>query len=207
MPSRITSITVQKKNRGRINIFIDGEYAFSISRALAPDLKEGDEISPERIDQLKHADEKDTAYNRALHFLKFRPRSRAEMEIYLKGKKFSFETVTQTISRLEANGLLDDAAFARLFVEDRLCFRPRGVHALRFELKAKGIPEEIIEEALEGCNEEKAAVDALASKIKQWEGLEKKEFQKKAFDFLRRRGFHSSTCLWASEQAARRRQP
>jgi len=119
MPPCITAITSQKKNKNRINIFIDGQYAFSISRALAADIREGDEIRPNRIDQLKKADEQETAYGRALHFLKFRPRSAAEIERYLEGKHFSLETITTTVNRLETHGLIDDAAFARLFVENR----------------------------------------------------------------------------------------
>ncbi len=202
MPPCITAITSQKKNKNRINIFIDGQYAFSISRALAADIREGDEIRPNRIDQLKKADEQETAYGRALHFLKFRPRSAAEIERYLEGKHFSLETITTTVNRLETHGLIDDAAFARLFVENRLRFRPRGAYALRFELKSKGISEAIIKTVLDGYDEERAAWEALLPKIKQWKTLEKKAFQKKAVDFLRRRGFSYATCARAWEQAA-----
>jgi len=190
----ITEITIQKKNKNRINIFIDDQYAFSVNSAQALDLKTGDKISRNRIDQLKKMDDADKAYNRALYFLKFRPRSRAEFVRYLKDKNFTAEAVAKTINRLETNKLIDDPAFARLFVENRRNFRPKGAYALRYELKAKGISEKIIGEVLDGYDEESAAWAALAPKMKQWGNLEKKEFKKKAFAFLRRRGFDFNTC-------------
>lgn len=194
MPNIITKITIQKKNKHRINIFIDNQYAFSVNSALSPDIKVGDGISRERIDQLKKADETDKAYNRALYFLKFRHRSRIEITRYLKKKQFSPEAITNTISRLETNGLIDDPVFARLFVENRSNFRPKGAYALRYELKAKGISEEIIGAVLDGYDEEAAAWSALSPKMKQWENHDKKEFKKKAFGFLRRRGFDYDIC-------------
>ena len=201
MPNIITKITIQKKNKHRINIFIDNQYAFSINSARALDLKAGDEISGERIDQLKKADETDKAYNRALYFLKFRPRSRIEITRYLKKKQFPPEAITNTISSLETNGLIDDPVFARLFVENRRNFRPKGAYALRYELKAKGISEKIIGTVLEDYDEEAAAWSALSPKMKQWKNHDKKEFKKKAFGFLRRRGFDYGTCDEICERA------
>ena len=194
MPNVITLITVQKRNKNRINIFIDRQYAFSVNSDLAPDIKTGDQISEGRINQLKKSDEADKAYNRALYFLKFRARSRAEIVRYLKEKQFSPEAITNTITRLETNGLIDDLAFARLFVENRRNFRPKGAYALRYELKNKGISEKIVGAVLDGYDEEKAAWAALFPKMKQWENLEKKKFKKKALDFLHRRGFDFNTC-------------
>jgi regulatory protein len=194
MSNIITEITVQKKNKRRINVFIDNQYAFSVNSTLVPDIKTGDQISEDRINQLKRADEADKAYNRALYFLKFRPRSRAEIARNLKEKQFSPEAITNTITRLETNGLIDDLAFARLFVENRRNFSPKGVYALRYELRAKGISEKIIETVLDDYDEKKAAWAALFPKIKQWENLETKEFKKKAFAFLRRRGFGYDIC-------------
>jgi len=200
MSNIITKITVQKKNKNRINIFIDNKYAFSVNNALVSCLKTGDAISRERIEQLKKTDEADKAYNRALYFLKFRPRSRAEFIRHLKDKNFPAEAVTEAINRLETNGLIDDPSFARLFVENRRNFRPKGVYALRYELRAKGISEKIIGAVLDGYDEESAAWAALSPKMKQWENLAKKEFKKKAFDFLRRRGFDYGTCITVFER-------
>ena len=105
MTNIITDITAQKKNKHRINIFIDNQYAFSVNSDRALNLKTGDEISQNQVNQLKKADETDKAFNLSLYFLKFRPRSRTELIRYLKDKNFTAEAVTETINRLETEGL------------------------------------------------------------------------------------------------------
>jgi regulatory protein len=59
MPNIITSITVQKKNRNRFNLFINEQYTFSLNRQQAEDLHKGDHLSESKIAELKQADEKD----------------------------------------------------------------------------------------------------------------------------------------------------
>ena len=146
-------------------------------------------------------DEADTAYLRALYFLKFRPRSRFEIQRYLKGKNFLPDTVTDTIRKLEAAGYLNDFDFARLWVESRLRCRPKGVVALRGELRAKGISEEIIQTVLTDIDEHQAAWAAVLPKLRHWNKLEKEEFKKKVYGYLTRRGFHYSLCSAIFKQA------
>ena len=201
MPDIITAITVQKKNKDRLNVFVNHQYAFSIHRQHLLDFKQGDAITHADIDRLKTVDEADTAYFRALYFLKFRPRSRYEIQKYLKDKKFLPETVTDTIRKLEAAGYLNDFDFARLWVESRLRCKPRGMAALREELRIKGISEEMIQTVLTDLDEKQAAWDAVLPKLRHWDKLEKEEFKKKVYGHLTRRGFHYSLCSEIFEQA------
>jgi regulatory protein len=146
-------------------------------------------------------DETDTAFSRALYFLKFRPRSRYEIQKYLKDKNFCPETVTNTIRRLEAAGYLNDGDFARLWVENRLRCKPKGMAALKAELRAKGISEEIIHSVLADLDEKQAAWDAISPKLRHWNNLEKEEFKKKVYGCLTRRGFHYELCREIFEKA------
>lgn len=139
-------------------------------------------------------DETDAAYFRALYFLKFRPRSRYEIQRYLKDKKFLPETVTDTICKLETAGYLNDFDFARLWVESRLRFKPKGMAVLQGELRAKGISGEIIQTVLADLDEKQAAWDAVLPKLRHWNTLEKEEFKKKVYGYLSRRGFHYELC-------------
>ncbi len=197
----ITAITVQQKNKDRLNVFINHQYAFSIHRQHLLAFKSGDIITPADIDRLKKADEADAAYFRALYFLKFRPRSRYEIQRYLQDKKFLPETVTDSIRKLEAAGYLNDFDFARLWVENRLRCKPKGRAALRAELREKGIPEGIIHSALADLDEKQAAWDAIFPKLRHWDKLEKEEFKKKVYGYLARRGFHYELCSAIFERA------
>jgi regulatory protein len=201
MPGIITSITVQKKNKNRFNIFINGQYSFSLNRSLAESLKPDDQLTQNKIKALKQTDEQDTAYSRALFYLKFRPRTRMEIERYLKGKNFSSVATTSTLSRLEGNGYINDFEFARLWIENRLRFKPKGSYALKAELRKKGIDDQIIIEVLMDFNETESAWAAISPRLTRLEKLEKNEFNKKIYSFLSYRGFDYSTCKQICDQA------
>jgi regulatory protein len=201
MPSVITSITVQKKNKNRFSIFINDQYAFSLNYQQAGCLKKGDHLSESRIEDLKQADEKDTAYSRALFYLNFRSRSRMEIEKYLTGKNFSPEAVTSALSRLEGNGYINDLNFARLWIENRCRFKPKGSYALNGELKEKGIDEPIINSVLMDFDETESAWAAVLPRIDRMRNLEKIKFKKRLYDFLNRRGFDYRICKEICDQA------
>jgi regulatory protein len=144
--------------------------------------------------------ENEKSYDQALKYLKYRPRSRAETTNYLKGKNFSGQSIQQTIDRLESAALIDDREFARLWVENRRRFKPKGHYALKIELKSKGIEEHIIEAVLNAEDEEKNAWAAVRSKMIRWRQLGNEEIQKKVFSFLRSRGFGFEICLELSRR-------
>ena len=69
---KITAISVQKKTPNRVNIYLDGEFAFGVARITAAWLKTGDELSDERIAKLLADDARERAYQQAMLFLSYR---------------------------------------------------------------------------------------------------------------------------------------
>jgi regulatory protein len=90
----------------------------------------------------------------ALRFLEARSRSVAEVRRRLREAGYRAELVEGAIDRLLALGMLDDEAFAHAWVESRDRARPRGEHALRQELRLKGVDPATIETALEARRSE-----------------------------------------------------
>ena len=88
--------------------------------------------------------------------LEARPRSTDEVRRRLLEAGFQAALVEIALDRLTELGYLDDAAFARAWVESRDRARPRGARALRDELRRKGVAPGDTEAAL-------AAREALAS--------------------------------------------
>ena len=84
----------------------------------------------------------------AARFLEVRPRSVAEVRRRLRSAGYSAALVEGAVVRLVELGFLDDAAFARAWVESRDRARPRGERALRVELRQKGVGREETDEAL-----------------------------------------------------------
>jgi len=191
MTKKITALKIQKKNKNRVSVYLDDEFAFGLSRIVAGWLAVGEQLSDEKIKELQGQDSVEVALQRALNYLSYRPRSEKEVRQNLKIKhEVPTGIIDQIIERLERGGLVDDQKFAELWVENRSEFRPRGSHALRMELRQKGIKEDTIAEVLEEIDEQNLAIKAARKQARKYQQLEWIEFRKKLTGFLARRGFN-----------------
>jgi regulatory protein len=189
MGSQITSIKTQRRNRKRVNVYLDGEYGFSLGLEVAASLKRGDSLSEEEIEELQLRDSEEMAYDKSLKYLAYRPRSTAEVRRYLKEKAVSEQVSERVAGRLREAGLLDDRAFAEFWVENRETFRPRGRRLLRQELRQKGIDEELVAEVVSSLDEDSSAYRAAVKQAPKYARLDDEGFRQKMSSFLRRRGF------------------
>jgi len=185
----ITALRFQKRNKDRVNVYLDGRFAFGLAAVEAARLQVGQTLSDADIARLRNQDEIERAYERALNFLSYRPRSEAEVRRNLRGKNLEEKAVEGVIERLTRAGLLDDREFARYWVENRLQFKPRGVRALRQELWEKGVPDAVIAEAIEGFDEEDAARRVAEAGARRMAHLESRDFRRKLNAYMARRGF------------------
>ena len=191
---KITAIEPQQKNPQRVNIHLDGEFAFGLAHITAGWLKVGQELSEEKIALLQAEDAHEMAYQKALHFLSYRPRSSAEVRQNLTKRGISEDLVEETVSRLQRAGLVNDQEFARAWVENRNTFQPRSKSALRMELRRKGLSDEILLPVLdEQVDEAALALEAARKYARRLAGLEWIEFRQKLSGFLARRGFSYTT--------------
>lgn len=202
MSGTISALAVQKKNKDRVNVYLDGKFAFGLAAIEAVKLRRGQTLSDEDIAALKARDEAEQARQQALGFLEYRPRSVEEIRRYLSDKGYPDETLEQVIARLADAGLLDDRAFAHFWLENRAAFRPRSARALRQELRQKGVPADIIAELLdEEHNEDEAAYQAALPGARRWCGLDATSFRKKLESLLVRRGFSYEVAREATARA------
>lgn len=186
---KITAISVQKKTPNRVNIYLDGEFAFGVARITAAWLKTGDELSDERIAKLLADDARERAYQQAMLFLSYRARSEKEIRQNLNKHEFPENAIEITIERLRDARLVNDNEFAQVWVENRSTFRPRSRRALAMELRQKGLDDETVRSAVSGVNEEILAYEAAQKRLGRLKGLEWNDFRKKLSEFLARRGF------------------
>lgn len=189
MSATVTALEVQKKNKERVNVYLDGEFAFGLTLIDAARLRKGQILSDDEIAALKHADEIAQGYERAVQFLSYRPRSIAEIRRNLAEKEIDEAVIDQVIARLENQGYVDDLAFARFWLNNRQEFRPQGARALRFELREKGVASSVIDEALAEFDTSEAAYRAAKDRARRLRGLDKRTFRNKLGMFLTRRGF------------------
>lgn len=199
---KITDIREQKR-KDRFNIYLDGKFAFGLSAEalVKAGLKVNQEISEKEIKNLRERNIKDKLYSQALRFLSYRPRSEKELRDYLRKKiranQGISKTVELTVKKLKSQSLIDDTEFASWWIEQRQTFRPRGVYALRQELRQKGISEDLMAKWLNGYMAEKTelggAQKAAHKRLKALKSLTPKETRQKLTRFLVYRGFSYPT--------------
>ncbi|MCL5038880.1 MAG: recombination regulator RecX [Firmicutes bacterium] len=135
----------------------------------------------------------DEAWEFALRLLGYRGRSKKELSDRLKRRGFPEDLTSGVISRLEELGLLDDATYARRWIQSRAELRPSGRHLLAWELEQKGIDSALVraqmDEELPLEREEELALALARKRLMQLKGVEKKRAWGKLANFLSRRGF------------------
>lgn len=189
---KITALVVQKKNPNRVNLHLDGEFAFGLARIVAVWLKVGQELSEEKIEQLHTEDARERAFQQAMLFLSYRARSESEIRKNLRKHEIPEPVIEQTLERLRQDGLANDSQFASAWVENRSTFRPRSRRMMAMELKQKGLDEDAIQSAVEQVDDHAAAYDAAQKKAPRFKSLEWNDFRRKLSEFLARRGFSYS---------------
>jgi regulatory protein len=189
---KITAIEVQKRTPNRVNIYLDGDFAFGLARIVAAWLRVGQELSEEKIEQLQTEEARERAYQQAMLLLSYRDRSESEIRQNLRKHEIPEPVIEQTLERLRQDGLANDQKFAHAWVENRSAFRPRSHRLMAMELRRKGIDDEAISSATQGMDDEALAYEAARKKVSRLKDLEWNEFRKKMSDFLGRRGFSYS---------------
>jgi regulatory protein len=192
---KITAIETQKKNPNRVNIYLDDQFAFGLSRIVAAWLSTGQALTEEKIASLQMEDAREVAMQKALFFLGYRARSRQEVRANLEKHEIPEVVIESTLQRLQENNLLNDQEFAKAWVENRNTFRPRSRRVMAMELRRKGLDEEIVQTVLnENTDEHTLAMEAARKYLRKVQGLAWQEFRQKLGGFLGRRGFSYDVC-------------
>ena len=192
MTREITALRIQKRNKNRVNVYLDGQFAFGLAAIEAASLRMGQTLENDEIIQLQKKDAIKRAYERALNFLSYRPRSKAEVRRNLRKKDIEPHIIEAVVTRLKHAKLLDDREFAHYWVDNRTRFNPRGLRGLRYELRQKGIASAIIDDVLATVDVESAARKAATKGARRLSNLNPRDFRRKLQAYLNRRGFSYS---------------
>jgi len=190
---RVTALRPSKRDPDRIAVDLDGSFAFALPATLVADerIDVGDTLDGDRVNSLLAADQASRATEAALVFLSYRPRSEKEVRDRLRRGGFEQDAIEHAIARLHEWHYLDDADFARRWVENRTAHRPRGRRLLQQELRHKGIDVEIAREAIDDADlDETGAAEALARRrLPAYAGDEPAAIRRRLGAYLARRGY------------------
>jgi len=191
---QITALEPQVNNPERINLYVDGHFLLGVNAeiVLKMGLQVEQELLPEQLEQLRSEEAEQQAVDRALNYLSFRPRSREEVRRYLRRKETPPEIIEAALARLDRLDFVNDRTFTEFWIETRGQFNPRGAHALKHELRLKGVEREVVDELVDDEQDEERALRAgrkKAMSLVNVPNMDYARFRNRLGSFLQRRGF------------------
>lgn len=172
---RIDRVERQKKNSKRMNIYVNGEFAFAVHEDIMVKyrLLKGRTIQSEDLKDILCAEEFHRAEQAGLKYLGYRPRTEKEMRAHLRQKDVPVDTIETLIEQFKEKQYLNDERYARAWVEERMRLKPRGLLKMKQELMQKGVEEWIIDSALAQIDPNDEMQAALKDAEKKWSRMKK----------------------------------
>lgn len=193
----ITKIEAQKRNKERVNIYIDEDYAFSLSAELV--YKEGLEpkmqVDNERLSKIAKEESFFKCKDSALRTIERTYKTEKEIRDKLLLKEFDIYSIERTIEFLKEYDLLNDENYVKMYVKDKM--KNQGQNKIKYTLIQKGINEELIKEEIDKVNDDSQKEVAYDLAVKKYNLLSKREDDKyklsqKLYRFLTTRGYDYS---------------
>jgi regulatory protein len=175
----------------RARLYLDGEPALTLATDIiaAEGLAPGQAMSDAALAALRERDQRQQALDGALRLLSQSPRSEREIRQRLRRRGIDADAVDAAVARMRELGYLDDAAFAKSYVDSRQAATPRSRRSLAFELGRRGIDKAAAAAALASVSDLDAAYAAASRRLRALAGLDRQTFARRLGAFLAGRGF------------------
>lgn len=191
----ITKIEIGKRNKERVNIYIDDEFAFSLSAEIVykENLAPKQVIDVEKLIRLAREDEFMKCKSSALKIVERSYRTEKEIFNKLITKEYSKESINRTIEFLREYNLINDRNYVKMYVKDKL--KSQGKNKIKYNLKRKGISDELIIEELSKIDDEDSKNGAIILAQKKYNELKRREsdqykLSQKLYRFLISKGYN-----------------
>lgn len=174
----ITKIEEGKRNKERVNIYIDNDYAFSVSKEILykENLKVNDTVNIEDLKEIVKKDNYIKCKNSALKIVERSYKSEKELKDKLLLKGYDKDSIEKTMEFLKEYNFLSDNNYTKMYVKDKSKFQ--GKNKIKFDLYRKGIDEEIIQEELSSIDEDDEKEVAYNLAFKKYNIISKRESDK-----------------------------
>ena len=190
----ITKVEIQKRNKDRVNIFIDDEFGFACNAELVYkyNLLKNKQIDFEYIKEVIDEDNYIKAKNKALRIIEKCIKTEWEIKDKLIKLGYSEDTVERVLEFLREYDFVNDKKYARMFIKQKIT--KEGKAKIKLELLRKGVSKEIIENEIDLIGDEEERDSALKLAEKRYRVLRKLEtddtkLYRKLFSYLIRRGY------------------
>jgi regulatory protein len=147
----------------------------------APDLP-----PPDPVEEQKRA--KEICFTQ----LAAQPRTRLELKNAMLRKGIEEELAELVLGKFDKAGLIDDAAFAEIWVRSRHTYNGLGRRALAMELKRKGVADDLVTEAVAAVDDEAEqdrARELVRKKLRGMTGVDETAKIRRLVGALARKGY------------------
>ncbi|MBE6069148.1 MAG: recombination regulator RecX [Clostridium lundense] len=190
----ITKIEVQKRNKNRVNVYVNEDFLFACSAEIIYNygLKSGEKIDIDKIKTIIEEDNYIKCKNDALHSIERAYKTEKQVVQKLLAKGYEKSTIEKAILFLREYNFLDDSKFADMYVKEKLV--SQGRNKIKYSLMQKGLDESLIKEKLQNIDKEKEGDSLERIGMLKYQQLIKREedarkIYKKLGDYLMRRGY------------------
>jgi regulatory protein len=152
-------------------------------------LRPGAEVDAQALEAIVAADARAGALAAALALIARRPRSERDLRRRLRQRRCEDDVIDETVTKLRAARLIDDAEFAAAWAESRDRSSPRGQRLIAQELRQQGIGYELASEAANVVDDQEAAYRVAERRLASLATLEYDAFRSRLASQLQRRGF------------------
>lgn len=193
LSGQITKLEVQKKRKDRINVFLEGVYAFSCHVDLIFEFKldKGVTLSPAEVKALVEADDHKMAYLYGLKIALSRSISISGCRRKLTQLEFSESAVNQAIDLLVENGFLNDLRYAQNYYEIKQAVY--GRFRIQQELMRQGVDKGLVTQVVRDMADEDLELEEALKYAERKLKAGGNELDQKAYariyGFLARKGY------------------
>ena len=191
---KITKIEIQKNNKDRVNIYLDGEYALAINAELIykENLKVKDDVDISKLQEIAEKESYIRCKESAIKIIERSYKTEKEIRDKLKQKGYEEKQINNSIDFLKEYNFINDNTYAKAFIKDKLS--SKGSQKIKYDLMKKGIAKDIIEENLIKVDKNEEKEVALNVGRKKYESIRRKESDNyklsgKLYRFLISRGY------------------
>ena len=187
--SKITNLSIQKNNKNRCNIFIDGDFFIGVPIEIvySYSLKVGQQIEKDKLKEIAIEKDKLEIVEKAVSYISKYLKTKKQLKEYLLKKGYSNEVVFYCIDKLKEYGLIDDEKYAKRYIESSA--KTKGKNLLNYKLMMKGVKKQDIESAYSSLDiDSKENAKVLAEKRLKNKEITK-EIISKTYRYLISKGF------------------
>lgn len=192
--NKITNVEVQKKNKNRVNVYIDEEFAFSCDAEIVYKygIKKNNEVNAKQLMEIMEEENFVKCKNSALRIIERTYKTEKEITDKLREKGYDEKSINRTIDFMEEYNLLNDKKYTDMYIKDKI--KVQGINKIKYNLLRKGVCEEVIRDKITNISKDDEKEGALKLAQKKYNQIINREQDKykvsqKLYRFLVSKGY------------------